>query len=178
MLMISLPVGGTITRIACGSTTRRMTCSRVMPEGCGGLGLALVDGEDSGPHDLGHVGAFVERQREQRAGERLIRMFVSSDQKCGPNGTPSETALMNWLMVNQKMICTSSGVPRKNQTYSQATLDTTGFGDSRMTAATMPRTMPIAIDRIVSLIVIQTPRTMIVAEQVLAERSASSGSCS
>ena len=29
--MVSLPVGGMMTRIACGSTIRRMVCSRVMP---------------------------------------------------------------------------------------------------------------------------------------------------
>lgn len=34
MLMNSLPVGGTITRMACGRTTRRMVCVRVMPSAC------------------------------------------------------------------------------------------------------------------------------------------------
>ena len=31
MLMTSLPVGGMITRIACGSTVLRMVCDHVMP---------------------------------------------------------------------------------------------------------------------------------------------------
>lgn len=34
MLMNSLPVGGTITRIACGSTTRRSVLPWVMPSAC------------------------------------------------------------------------------------------------------------------------------------------------
>ena len=29
--IVSLPVGGMITRIACGSTIRRIVCRRVMP---------------------------------------------------------------------------------------------------------------------------------------------------
>ena len=32
--IVSLPVGGMITRIACGSTIRRMICRRVMPSDC------------------------------------------------------------------------------------------------------------------------------------------------
>ena len=32
--IVSLPVGGTITRIACGSTIRRIVCRRVMPRLC------------------------------------------------------------------------------------------------------------------------------------------------
>ena len=32
--IVSLPVGGMITRIACGSTIRRIVCSRVMPSEC------------------------------------------------------------------------------------------------------------------------------------------------
>ena len=34
MAMVSLPVGGTITRIACGSTTRRIALPRLMPRAC------------------------------------------------------------------------------------------------------------------------------------------------
>ncbi len=32
--IVSLPVGGMITRIACGSTIRRIVCRRVMPSAC------------------------------------------------------------------------------------------------------------------------------------------------
>ena len=55
--IVSLPVGGMITRIACGSTIRRIVCRRVMPERLRRLGLALVDRDDPGAHDLRHVGA-------------------------------------------------------------------------------------------------------------------------
>ena len=43
--IVSLPVGGMITRIAWGSTIRRIVCRRLMPERRRRLGLALVDGE-------------------------------------------------------------------------------------------------------------------------------------
>ena len=49
MLMNSLPVGGTITRIACGSTIRRMVLRVGHAERVRRLGLALVDGLDAGP---------------------------------------------------------------------------------------------------------------------------------
>ena len=61
--IVSLPVGGMITRIAWGSTMRRIVCRRVMPERLRRLGLALVDRDDAGAHDLGHVGALVEAER-------------------------------------------------------------------------------------------------------------------
>ena len=32
--IVSLPVGGMITRIACGRTMRRTVCRRVMPSAC------------------------------------------------------------------------------------------------------------------------------------------------
>ena len=34
MAMVSLPVGGTMTRMACGSTTRRIVLRRLMPSAC------------------------------------------------------------------------------------------------------------------------------------------------
>ncbi len=60
-------------------------------------------------------------------------------------------------MKYQKMIWTSTGVPRKNQMYSQLAPDTSGFGDRRMTASNTPSTTPIAIAITVSSIVIRSP---------------------
>ena len=62
MAIVSLPVGGTMTRIAWGSTTRRIVLPRRMPSACGGLGLALVDRQDAGAGDLGHVGGLGQPQ--------------------------------------------------------------------------------------------------------------------
>ena len=46
-------------------------------------------------------------------------------------------------MLYQNSSCTSSGVPRKNQMYSQLAPETSGFGDSRITASRTPSTIPI-----------------------------------
>src|SRR5713226_4975109 len=56
--MVSLPVGGMMTRIACGRTMRRITKSRVMPSA-----WAASD-------DFSHVGRLVETETEDRGNER------------------------------------------------------------------------------------------------------------
>ena len=66
--IVSLPVGGMMTRIACGRTIRRST-GPAHAERLGGLGLARVDRLDAGPDDLGHVGRLGQRQREHAGGE-------------------------------------------------------------------------------------------------------------
>jgi hypothetical protein len=60
----------------------------------------------------------------------------------------------------QKKIWTSTGVPRKNQMYSQLTHDITGLGESRITASTTPSTMPITIASTVSSMVTTIPPRM------------------
>ena len=60
-------------------------------------------------------------------------------------------------MLNQKMICTSSGVPRKKKMYSQLAPDTIGFGDSRITASSIPSTTPTTIARPVAYRVTTAP---------------------
>ncbi len=60
-------------------------------------------------------------------------------------------------MLYQNRSWTRTGVPRKNQMYVQATADTIGFGDRRMTASRIPSTMPIAMAMAVSIRVFSTP---------------------
>ncbi len=60
-------------------------------------------------------------------------------------------------MKFQKKIWTSTGVPRKNQMYIQLAPETSGFGERRMTARTMPSVMPIAIEVTVSSSVRTSP---------------------
>ena len=69
MAIVSLPVGGTITRIACGSTIRRIAWPRLMPSACGRLALSGVDREDAGPGDLGHVRRLGEPEPDDAADE-------------------------------------------------------------------------------------------------------------
>ena len=63
-------------------------------------------------------------------------------------------------MLNQKKICTSTGVPRKNQIYGQLTHDITGFGDSRITARMAPSTTPTSMASAVNSRVRRMPRKM------------------
>ena len=59
----------------------------------------------------------------------------------------------------QKISWTSTGVPRKNQMYSQLALETSGFGDRRMTAKRIPSEIPITIASTVSSMVISRPKS-------------------
>ena len=77
-----------------------------------------------------------------------------------PNGTP-RLSLWNRAPANpQKSSWTSSGVPRKNQMYSQLKPETSGLGDSRITANRTPSMMPTAIEMTVNSIVLRTPLRM------------------
>ena len=60
-------------------------------------------------------------------------------------------------MLYQSRICTSTGVPRKSQMYVHAAPETSGFGDSRITASSTPRAIPITIDAAVSSSVTTRP---------------------
>jgi hypothetical protein len=60
-------------------------------------------------------------------------------------------------MLNQNRIWTNTGVPRKNQMYSQLAPDMSGFGDRRITARSVPRAIPIAIEMTVSSRVVRRP---------------------
>ena len=62
MEMVSLPIGGMMTRMACGRTMRRIVRPRDMPSDERGLGLAAVHRDDAGAHQLGRVGGLVESQ--------------------------------------------------------------------------------------------------------------------
>ena len=67
--IVSLPVGGTITRIACGSTIRRRVCVRDSPSAPAASLCPWSTDWMPRAHDLRHVGGLVEPQAEQRRGE-------------------------------------------------------------------------------------------------------------
>jgi hypothetical protein len=68
-------------------------------------------------------------------------------------------------MKPQNRSWTSSGVPRKNQMYSQLKPDTSGLGDRRITARITPRMIPMSIDTTVSSMVLTTPLRMRVSNR-------------
>ena len=84
-------------------------------ESLSGVDLPLVDGEDPGAHDLRHVGSLVEAEARMAATNVVMMVFASTVAKRGPKGMPNESRGKSEARLNQKMIWTSSGVPRKNQ---------------------------------------------------------------
>ena len=61
--------GGTITRSACGTTTRRSVNPRRRPKRHRRLGLPARHREHAGAHDLGDEGGGVGRERDQQRDE-------------------------------------------------------------------------------------------------------------
>jgi len=61
-------------------------------------------------------------------------------------------------MLPHRMICTYTGVPRKNQMYTHAIHDSTGFSESRMTARMVPPTAPTTMATNVSSMVTSRAR--------------------
>src|ERR1700759_2534630 len=157
MLMNSLPVGGMMTRIACGNTVRRIVIDRDM--------LRAVDASDcpSGTElmparMISAMYAASLRPRPMNARVKLMdrscRLRWKND---GPNGMPSWMFLYSVGISPQNTSCTYTGVPRKIQRYTQDTDLNTGLGESRMTASSTPNATASTIDSTVSWMVTQPP---------------------
>src|SRR5271169_920050 len=63
-----------------------------------------------------------------------MSVFASAWMNAGPNGIPRLIFGYRAATLYQNSSCTRTGVPRKNQMYSQLPPDTSGLGDRRMTA--------------------------------------------
>src|SRR6266567_399336 len=85
---------------------------------------------------------------------RLLALAVSQD---GPKGIPIEIFGYRNARLYQTSNWTRTGVPRKNQMYTQLEPDSSGFADSRMTARITPSTIPITMQTTVSRMVIARP---------------------
>src|SRR5215467_5256004 len=91
------------------------------------------------------------------AANGVIRLFALAVSHEGPNGMPIEIFGYKNARLNQTSSWTSTGVPRKNQMYTQLDAESSGFADSRMTARITPSAIPIAMDTTVSRIVTCRP---------------------
>ena len=80
--IVSLPVGGTMTRIACGRTIRRMACPLLMPRAWAASAWPCVDRQDAGAGDLGHVGRLGEPEADD-AGDQGARELVDVEREEG-----------------------------------------------------------------------------------------------
>ena len=83
--MNSLPVGGTTTRTACGRMTRRIAWRLRHAERPSPRPSAPLDRLDAGAHDLGHVGALVHREADERRLERRKQQPVRGGTANGPH---------------------------------------------------------------------------------------------
>jgi hypothetical protein len=154
--IVSLPVGGMITRIAWGRTIRRIV--RPLPMPSAWAASAWPCSTDRMPAlTISAMYAPSFRPSPSMAAVRgVMREFALTVSHEGPNGIPTEIFGYKNARLNQTSSWTSTGVPRKNQMYSQLDPDSSGFADSRMTASTTPSAIPIAMQTTVSRIV--TPR--------------------
>ena len=126
-----------------------------------GVGLALIDGDDPRPDDLGHVGALVEAEAEDRSPE-------GGDQGVGVgvHERRAERDAERRSSGTARRCCTRTAAARaracRGRTRCRASSHATssGFGDSRMTASTTPSAMPITIAITVSSIVTTSPSRM------------------
>src|SRR5882757_543497 len=155
--MVSLPVGGMITRMACGSTTRRSACGRDMPSALA-ASVCPCSTELMPPRTISAMyAASFSPNPSRQAVNCTISLLVSKVTNSGPNGMPSPRVGNRLARKFQKTSWVITGVPRKNQMYPPATLVSTGFGDSRMTARISPPIAPIAIASTVSIRVLRSP---------------------
>ena len=144
--MISLPVGGTITRIACGSTIRRSVLPGSCRARCAASVWPAVDRQDAGPHDLGHVRGLVEPQAEQAGGEpekiwlaSRPRNRRSPSSRAGPSAAGRTGRRGRGRRRGAELAAedsrTSAGSPGRTRCRPRRPPDRTGLVDSRMTAS-------------------------------------------
>ena len=104
-----------MTRIACGSTIRRIVSSRVIPRACA-ASVCPSSTEMIPARAISAMYAASLRPSPSNAAPNcVITVFGSVWNQDGPNGTPSDSEFMTAGRLNQNSTCTRTGVPRKNQ---------------------------------------------------------------
>ncbi len=115
MEIVSLPVGGMITRIAWGRTTRRITCGRPMPRAWA-ASVWPCSTEMIPARTISAMYAASLRPSPRmtaRKGEMILLVVPTHCSEV--KGIPILIVDRMEAMLNQKKIWTSTGVPRKNQ---------------------------------------------------------------
>ena len=91
MEIVSLPVGGMITRIAWGSTIRRSVCARDMPS-APAASVCPCSTDCRPPRTISAMyAASLSPSPSRHAVNWLISVFVSNETNSGPNGIPSDS---------------------------------------------------------------------------------------
>ena len=75
--------------------------------------LARADRGEPAADDLRHVRGLVQRQAHEGRGDRAMMAFTSIAVEMSVNGMPIVRFGYSAAMLNQKISCTSTGVPRK-----------------------------------------------------------------
>ena len=113
--MVSFPVGGTITRMACGMTIRRSVVPRFMPSAVDASHWPLST-ELSPERTISDRYAPSFRPRPRMAAIRPPRITsFTSIAHSGPNGMPSTIFGYSTPNRPQNVSWVMTGVPRKNQ---------------------------------------------------------------
>ena len=91
MEIVSLPVGGMITRMACGSTIRRSVWPRDMPS-APAASVCPWSTDCRPPRTISAMyAASLSPRPSRQAVNWLISWFVSNETNSGPNGMPSDS---------------------------------------------------------------------------------------
>ena len=115
MLMKSLPVGGMITRIACGSTTRRSVRLGAMPIDFA-ASVCPLSTLLSPARTISAMYALSLRANPSSAAvNALTRTLVGSSSRYPPKGSGMEIVGMTSARLYQMRICSSTGNPRNSQ---------------------------------------------------------------
>ena len=114
--IVSFPVGGMITRIAWGSTMRCITSRRSMPRAWA-ASVWPCSTEMIPARTISAIyAASFKPSPSVAAMNGVISVLVLTCHQIEVNGIPMPMCGRIRLRLNQKKICTSTGVPRKNHT--------------------------------------------------------------
>ena len=105
----------------------------------------MLDRQDAGPDDLGHVGALVEAQPEDGGDQRRDQAIGVAGQPRGPERDAERDLRVQEREVEPHEQLDQNRRARKNQMYTQLDPDRSGLSDRRMTARITPSTIPIAM---------------------------------
>jgi hypothetical protein len=114
--IVSLPVGGMITRIACGSTMRRIVCRRVSPSAeAASVWPSSTEMIPARTISAMYAPSFRPSARIAARNGVISVLALACTNSGPPNGMPIEIRGYSAETKLQNRICTSTGVPRKNQ---------------------------------------------------------------
>ena len=147
----SLPVGGMITRIACGSTIRRIVWIRDMPSDCAASDCPSATEMMPARTISAMYAASLRRDAEDRRDEgRDQRVAVrADDRRAAERNAQIDLRIQRGDEIPEQ-IWRAAGSRGRTRCTASSTPEISGFGDRRMTARMTPSRIPITIEMTVS----------------------------